>query len=322
MRTHPVPYRFVESGDEDLDRYLNLITSEHNQMPRFMDTVALSVQPSCDALKVAQLLYLLFDIDTAVGQQLDFTGQWIGIARRITVQDLIHYFSLDIPGLGLDEARWYGSDAERGRIVVLDDEEYRLVLKTRILANMWDGTRDHAYEILNHYFAAKGYEVMINDNYARGQGWFAFDDTNPGLGWDQGYWDQTDLADIHRCTGNMWMDVLLYGGDFPALILALLTGAYFDIRPAGVGIGFYRNDPDFAPRWDNFDWDIVSPGLEDRGLAIWDISPIFGWDEGPTKEELDSLQTLTFGHPPFAGWDVAPWALRIEPVHHQLSPPR
>ena len=287
-------------GDEILDnadpdvraclwRYLSRITSEHNQQPRYMRTIAWSVWAMCAQQGVARRLPTLFDIDDAVGVMLDMVGQWVGIPRRIAIDAETGFFSLNIPNLGFNEANWYGPDAATGNVFVLDDDDYRLVLQTRVLSNKWDGTREDAYTILNHYFGAKGYEVFIKDNYTHGCGWFTLDDPNPALGFEQGYWDQTDTATIHKCTGNMWMDLILYGSEPPSLLLlALFTGQFFDVKPGGVGINYWRNDP-------------ALPGV-----------PMFGWDESGGYQPGDPLV-----HPYMAGWDVAAWALRIEPLQYR-----
>ena len=84
-----------------VDYLLDLVTSEHNQRPRYMGTVALSVEPYIDGSNIAYSYRTLFDLDTAVGEQLDFVGQWVGITRYI-VEPLDVFFTLDDENLGFD----------------------------------------------------------------------------------------------------------------------------------------------------------------------------------------------------------------------------
>ncbi|MBO0738085.1 MAG: DUF2612 domain-containing protein [Alphaproteobacteria bacterium] len=280
----------ISTGNPDLDQWLGRVTSTYNQQPRFMATVDVSVQPMADALEPLRAFARLWDIEVARGAQLDMIGQWVGLSRRITLRaPETGWFSLDIPGLGLDQARWYGPDAERGGHITLDDEEYRLLLKARILANHWDGTRDGAYAVWNGYFGPKGFEIFVFNNYTRPYCWFTWDDPNPACGWEAGYWDGTDPAELYPATGTMHMLVILYGEHHSQLVQALLTGGYLDLKPAGVALGYWRNDENYWP------------------------GPMFGWDLGPTEAEWNS-GTAVLPHPPFAGWDIGHWMQQIEPV--------
>ena len=68
-----------------------------------MGVVATLCQPFVDEQSVLNSLPGKYDLDSAVGVQLDAVGEWVGISRELAVPLSNVYFSLDIAGLGLDQ---------------------------------------------------------------------------------------------------------------------------------------------------------------------------------------------------------------------------
>lgn len=103
--------------------YLNFITSEHRDKPNYIAWVT-------DILSKIDVPDLIsaFDIDTAVGAQLDILGLILGRKRLLNFQ----------PGDGSSP--------------LLDDESYRLVLKSKILMNQWNGTIEQLYSYWSAIF--------------------------------------------------------------------------------------------------------------------------------------------------------------------------
>ena len=141
----------------------------------------------------------LYDVSVAVGQQEDTTGQWIGVTRDITTTLTNVYFSLDTAGLGLDQGSLQGPNDPSTGVTVLPDATYRTLLYASIAANSWDGTIPGAYTVWNSLF---GNTLLIQDH------------------------------------GDMTMTLALTVTP-DALTLALFTGGYLSIKPAGVGIRNY-----------------------------------------------------------------------------------
>lgn len=122
---------------QDVKDYLNLVTSEYKNSTKFNKWLECLLTPFVDTQKLAQELYTYFDIDRAVGVQLDILGQIIGVNRLLPFQP------------------------EEGN-PLLDDENYRFLLKAQIAKNIWDGTNQNIYDswdILNPKIA-----VAIKDN--------------------------------------------------------------------------------------------------------------------------------------------------------------
>ena len=187
----------------DVTPYTNLITSEHAEQPNFLAAVTTSVQPLVELFDLLTSLPSKFDLDLSVGVQLDAVGEWVGRSRYLDTPLVDVYFALDTAGLGFDEGTWKGEYDPDSGLTALPDDTYRTLLRAKILANLWDGTIPGAYASWNTVFGGTGYQVLIQDN------------------------------------GDMSMDMGLVGKMLDAVTLALFTGGYLDLKPAGVRVTFY-----------------------------------------------------------------------------------
>jgi hypothetical protein len=147
----------------DISQYTDLITSEHNKRPKFMAVVETLAEPMVDLQNVLSAMPVKFDLDNAVGDQLDTIGLWVGISRDVPVPLTGVYFSLDIDGLGFDQGSWKGPFDPDAGLTRLDDDTYRLVIRAKIGANHWDGTLESSKAILDSIFGG-GTFVFIQDN--------------------------------------------------------------------------------------------------------------------------------------------------------------
>ncbi len=211
--------------------YLNLIPSQHRSRPKFMAIVgffATIYQKMIDILTMTESMY---DIDFAVGVQLDFIGEWVGISRNVSIPVTGLYFSFDdVITDGWDLGLWRGEN-EPTTITRLPDEQYRTLLKAKIAANNWDGTTENAYAIWSSVFVSP--QILIQDNQ--------------------------DLS----------YDFAFVGGMIDSLTLALLTRGYIPLKPEGITIAKYIVPIDsgrlFAWDTDNAylaGWDTGSFGTE------------------------------------------------------------
>ena len=130
--------------------YPSLITS-FNQKPKFSAMVENLTSAYWSLIKLAQLISSLYNIDTAVGSQLDVLGQWIGFDRNIKIPK--QWFSFNEPYEGFDIGNWYFFGDIPNSNVALTDQLYRVILKAKILVNIFDGTRPSFEAILNQLFS-------------------------------------------------------------------------------------------------------------------------------------------------------------------------
>jgi hypothetical protein len=215
--------------------YTSLITSEHADKPNFMAMVSLLAQWAVDRRNLLASIPGLYDIDTAVGQQLDRVGEWVGISRNLSLPLTGVYFSFDTAGLGFDQGTWQGPFDPTTGLVALPDDQYRILLYATIAANNWDGTVPGAYVAWSTVFAPLGYSILIADNQ------------------------------------NMTMDVVLVGPAPDAVTLALFTGGYLNLRPAGVGISNYYLPT--VPDTPVFGFDAENSGISGFDVGAW-VAPL------------------------------------------------
>lgn len=177
--------------------YTSLITTEHADKPKFMAMMGIVAQCFADQINVMQSIPAAFDLDVAVGVQLDAVGAWAGVKRQVNTP-LQVYFSFDKSGLGFDQGSWQGPFDPTSGLVSLDDETYRTLIRAKIAANSWDGTIPSAAAAYAGLFANSGSYIFIQDNQ------------------------------------DMTMTVGVSGAIPSALMVALLTGGYLPLRPEGV----------------------------------------------------------------------------------------
>lgn len=147
-----------------MSKYTDLITNYHAGKPLFFQHVDLSTRPLTDVSTSLNSLITAFDIDTAVGVQLDILGEWIGRKRNVSVPISGIYFSFDTDGLGFDQGVWQGPYDPDNGYTALSDETYRVILKAKIAINNWDGTNDTLPPILDAALAGSGLRMQIVDN--------------------------------------------------------------------------------------------------------------------------------------------------------------
>ena len=86
------------------EKYLNIITSEHRMKVKYVSFVSSILNPLFDTAECISNNEYFFDLEFAIGDQLDIIGEIIGIERRVD-------FVLD------DGAQ------------VLNDDDYRFLIK-------------------------------------------------------------------------------------------------------------------------------------------------------------------------------------------------
>ena len=187
--------------------YLSRITSEHRNKTRFVATVTACVSPFARVQEVLRGLTVQFDLDTAVGVQLDILGKWIGETREISepIEDVFFSWRGSVAE-GWRQGSWRGAYNPDTGVTVLDDDAFRALLKGKALANIWKGTIAGAYASLE---AAVG---------------------NPG-----------SILITDHC--DMTMSVGVQVGVFSTTEEAIIKRGYIPIRPAGVLANYY----DFTP---------------------------------------------------------------------------
>ncbi len=134
-----------------VDYYINLLIIQYNNKPKARKTIGLLV----DVLLSNGIIFSVqdgYDIETAIGLQLDVLGKYIGSDRFYQGQDLTGYFSLalyDDPDEGAADkigfADYVDAGVKTGKFLTYDDvlsqqfaltdSEFRTLIKLKILIN-------------------------------------------------------------------------------------------------------------------------------------------------------------------------------------------
>lgn len=120
--------------------YSTLITSEHQGQPKFMAWLNVALGMIQDAQDFAKQLYTFYDIDSAVGTQLDKVGNVLSTPRRLPFQ----------PSNNVSP--------------IMDDATYRIVLRSRIVEAHFDGTASSLYGLFQTVLGNTGLLFDITDN--------------------------------------------------------------------------------------------------------------------------------------------------------------
>jgi hypothetical protein len=218
-----------------VQRYLDLVPAANAVQPNFIAALTAMLQGFADLQDTMNPLVGIFNPNTAVGQQLDFVGQWVGVSRELSIPLTGVYFSWGVSGVGWGQGTWFQTGDSPSELDALPDDSYRLLMASVISSNYWDGSVPGAYNIWAIVFAAQGYTFLIQD-----------------------YQDMT-------------MAIIVIGPTITAIMLALMIEGFIILRPAGVGIrGYFMPSVPGAPV---FGWGVENSSISGWGVGAW-VEPL------------------------------------------------
>lgn len=212
--------------------YTALVPNMNTGATNFNLAVQALVAGFVDSINVASDLVGDFDLDTGVGVQLDAVGAWAGITRYLNTPLPTNYFSFDTFGVGWDEGEFFEDGDPVGGSTVLDDDSFRVLIRSKIGANQWDGTLPVLTRIMEQVFTDALTLVFVIDNQ------------------------------------DMSMTVALAGKLPTTIQLALLRGGYLVPKPAAVNINYITTSIDGAPL---FGFDMDGPYVSGWDAGAWGI---------------------------------------------------
>lgn len=118
--------------------YVNLLTSQYQNSPKLIAFLTMLLKKFDDVSQCQVAMDMAFDLDNAMGAQLDILGVIVGANRLVGFQ----------PSAGVSPR--------------LDDATYRLYLKARAAMNQWNGTINGLQGIWATLFP--GGQIIIADN--------------------------------------------------------------------------------------------------------------------------------------------------------------
>lgn len=120
--------------------YLSLLTSQYQNSPNLKSWLTVCLQPILDAGAGYGLFVNAFDIDSAIGLQLDILGVILGASRTVSFQP-------------------------SGMVSpTLTDATYRILLKARVIQNQWDGQAASLYTAWPALFPGGNIAIIDNQN--------------------------------------------------------------------------------------------------------------------------------------------------------------
>lgn len=219
------------------NQYVGKIPGINSTKPKFTAVVDAVTRPIVQLQLLIQGYPLAYDLDFAVGTQLDVVGQWIGVSRNIAIPIVGVYFSFDEEGVGFDQGVWYLPFDPVSGLTKLDDDTYRILLRAKIAADNWDGSVAGAKAVYSDLFGVDSPSlVFIQDN------------------------------------GDMTMTVGVSGQIPSAIATALLTDGTLDLKPGAVRISSYEiTSVEGAPL---FGFDVENEYISGFDVGAWGIGSV------------------------------------------------
>lgn len=138
--------------------YLDLVPSANRDKAKFIALLTALLSPVVDGKNVALDIINKYDLDQAVGKQLDVIGEWVGQSRTISDNIEFKFFGFDDTPNALPFGE-EGNPSIGGRFreqsepfqntTTLQDPEYLFAIKAKIARNSTDGRIDSLIDALD-----------------------------------------------------------------------------------------------------------------------------------------------------------------------------
>lgn len=144
--------------------YLKRVPAQHRDKPRFTDTLTSILEPLLQLQSVMEQTSRAYDVDEAIGVQLDTVGKWVGVSRYVDqpLDGIYFEWAGQTRKTGWNAGLWKGKYDPATGLVALDDDTYRSLIRLQIAANVWDGSADEAYRAWRTAFDSSN--IIIEDH--------------------------------------------------------------------------------------------------------------------------------------------------------------
>lgn len=145
----------MSAVDDSIQYYVDRLILQYRGLPKASQTIAILVKQAIGDMLPSQI-ERAYDLDTAVGVQLDVLAKYIGVSRFIGNPAAFPYFGFvdsvmanpqnpngfsDSTDPSINANAPFFSDSNPGQLnTALPDDQFRSVLKLKILLNHSDGT--------------------------------------------------------------------------------------------------------------------------------------------------------------------------------------
>jgi hypothetical protein len=287
----------------DKTGYSDLVIPWHAGQPRFRGMVEDVTNYLVQLREKLAHLPQDFDIDEAVGVQLDVVGEWVGRSRNILIPIPNIWFSFDDESRGWNRGVWKGPYDRSFGLTSLDDETYRRLLYAKIMINNWDGTTTQAKEIISFFFnrpleTTTG-EVTSGQSVEDQTDLFdvffgipiAPDAPTTTQGYDASYLFMGIASSFPASSSRFFVDDR---GDMsvtyaisqkipPGLTLALFSEDYLPLNPGGVTTYYRVVSVDNTPM---FGFGVQNEFVGGFGIGSWGVEPMKAIDAALITPDL------------------------------------
>lgn len=143
----------------DARKYIELLTSQHRDKPRFREMVEASISPLIDCLECLNSLDSKFTLETAEGDQLQIIADWLGAPNSIPNSIPVPYFGFQgqpesLPWRETNDPSfksgyWRESGMSGYTALKMTPQLFKRVIKAKILLNQSDCSELSAKEIIS-----------------------------------------------------------------------------------------------------------------------------------------------------------------------------
>ena len=142
----------------------NMLIWQYRGKPKAVATIETLTNEASTVFKSAVALGDMLNIETATGWALDLVGMHVGMSRRVENYVPRSYFGWgegeNIFGWGV--GKWYEPGSATHDTTLLDDDDFRFMIKAKILKNYQAGDLDSIIESVRFLF---GETANVKDNY-------------------------------------------------------------------------------------------------------------------------------------------------------------
>jgi hypothetical protein len=118
-------------------KYLNMVPSQNREKPKFISWLSVPLTILDDTETMMKEIDTDFDLDIAIGDQLDKIGHIVGVSRILNFQPI-------------------------SASPIVDDATYRRMILAKIAKNQWDGTYYGLTTIWDTFFP--DIQLIVTDN--------------------------------------------------------------------------------------------------------------------------------------------------------------
>lgn len=148
--------------------YENLLIVQYSDKPKASETISSIVKRFKNNFDLLEQMEDAFDLDNAVGKQLDIIGKIVGISRNVdgVIPKIFFGFDGNVNARGFDSAAFYTLDQQQYTDTQLSDSDYRFFIRMKIVKNhakatMSDDNGSNLNNIVLSMF--DGYAYMVDN---------------------------------------------------------------------------------------------------------------------------------------------------------------